>query len=163
MLHARWSAGRKSTYFYHFTHEGPELHEPHNSSYPPNGSVRGDELPFLMGAPLISSPLGFFSSNYTRPEVTLSYVMMKFWSSFAHTGSPSSASATGSGSRDSSFLNSADLMKEMSKQGGSDANFTSVYWPAYDEKQQQYMSIGKRINWHLMQSHNALLAIYHTS
>lgn len=49
------------------------------------GSVHGEELPFVFGAPLVDA-LGHFPTNYTKPEVTLSENIVQYFANFARTG-----------------------------------------------------------------------------
>lgn len=49
------------------------------------GSVHGEELPFVFGAPLVDE-LGHFPKNYTRSEVALSESIVQFFANFVRTG-----------------------------------------------------------------------------
>jgi Carboxylesterase family len=49
------------------------------------GTVHGEELPYVFGAPLVDG-FSHFPRNYTRSEVSLSEAVMLFWASFARTG-----------------------------------------------------------------------------
>ena len=49
------------------------------------GSVLGEELPYVWGAPLANN-LNHFNHNFTQSEVKLSEAILAFWSNFARTG-----------------------------------------------------------------------------
>lgn len=49
------------------------------------GSVHGEELPFVFGAPLVDG-FGHFPRNYTRSEVALSESIVQFFANFVRTG-----------------------------------------------------------------------------
>ena len=64
-----------NVYQYHFNER------PNNSLWPSwAGVLRGDEIPFIFGAPLNKS------LNYDQSEIDLSKQMMKAWANFAKTG-----------------------------------------------------------------------------
>ena len=50
------------------------------------GSVHGEELPFVFGAPLILDGLGHFPRNYTKAEISLAEGMILYFANFAKTG-----------------------------------------------------------------------------
>lgn len=52
-------------------------------------SVHGDELAFLLGAPIaahLNKPLAQFASNFSQEEVALSEAMIMHWTNFAKFG-----------------------------------------------------------------------------
>ncbi|CAK9818953.1 NLGN2 [Anthophora quadrimaculata] len=49
------------------------------------GSVHGEDLPFVFGAPLVDG-FGHFPRNYTRPEVALSESIVQYFANFVRTG-----------------------------------------------------------------------------
>lgn len=49
------------------------------------GSVHGEELPYVFGAPLVDG-FSHFPRNYTKSEVALSEAIMIYWSNFVRTG-----------------------------------------------------------------------------
>lgn len=49
------------------------------------GTVHGEELPYLFGAPLVDG-FNHFPKNYTRTEISLSESFMIYISNFARTG-----------------------------------------------------------------------------
>lgn len=49
------------------------------------GTVHGEDLPFVFGAPLVEG-FSHFPRNYTKSEVALSEAIMIYWSNFVRTG-----------------------------------------------------------------------------
>lgn len=49
------------------------------------GTVHGEELPFVFGAPLVEG-FSHFPKNYTKSEIALSEAIMIYWSNFVRTG-----------------------------------------------------------------------------
>ena len=49
------------------------------------GTVHGEELSFVFGAPLVDG-IGHFPKNYTRAEVGLSESIVQFFANFVKTG-----------------------------------------------------------------------------
>lgn len=49
------------------------------------GSVHGEELPFIFGAPLVDG-FGHFPKNYTKNEVALSENIIQYFANFVKTG-----------------------------------------------------------------------------
>lgn len=49
------------------------------------GTVHGEDLPYIFGAPLVEG-FSHFPSNYTKSEVALSEAVMIYWTNFARTG-----------------------------------------------------------------------------
>lgn len=49
------------------------------------GCVRGEELPYVFGAPLVEG-LAPFPKNFTRAEAQLSRTIMTYWTNFVATG-----------------------------------------------------------------------------
>lgn len=49
------------------------------------GTVHGEDLPFVFGAPLVEG-FSHFPRNYTKSEVALSEAIMIYWSNFVKTG-----------------------------------------------------------------------------
>ena len=49
------------------------------------GSVHGEELAFVFGAPLVDG-FGHFPRNYTRSEVSLSESIIQYFANFVKTG-----------------------------------------------------------------------------
>lgn len=49
------------------------------------GTVHGEELPYIFGAPLVDG-LGHFRKNYTKSELTLSEALIQAFANFVKTG-----------------------------------------------------------------------------
>lgn len=49
------------------------------------GTVHGEELPYVFGAPLVDG-FSHFPKNYTKFEISLSETIMIYWSNFVRTG-----------------------------------------------------------------------------
>lgn len=49
------------------------------------GTVHGDDLPYIFGAPLVDG-FAHFPRNYTKSEIALSEAIMIYWSNFVRTG-----------------------------------------------------------------------------
>jgi neuroligin len=49
------------------------------------GTVHGEELPYVFGAPLVDG-FNHFPRNYTKSEVGLSEAFIVYFSNFARTG-----------------------------------------------------------------------------
>lgn len=49
------------------------------------GCIHGEDLPYFFGAPLVGG-LNHFPRNYTKSEVSLSEIVMLYWSNFIRTG-----------------------------------------------------------------------------
>ncbi|XP_055375112.1 neuroligin-4, Y-linked isoform X2 [Condylostylus longicornis] len=51
------------------------------------GCIHGEELPYLFGAPLVGG-FSHFTRNYTKSEVSLSEIVMLYFSNFVRSGNP---------------------------------------------------------------------------
>jgi neuroligin len=49
------------------------------------GCIHAEDLPYFFGAPLVGG-LNHFTRNFTKAELTLSEVVMLYWSNFIKTG-----------------------------------------------------------------------------
>lgn len=49
------------------------------------GCIHGEDLPYFFGAPLVGG-FNHFPKNYTKAEISLSEVVMLYWSNFIRTG-----------------------------------------------------------------------------
>ncbi|XP_039296048.1 LOW QUALITY PROTEIN: neuroligin-4, Y-linked-like [Nilaparvata lugens] len=91
------------------------------------GTVHGEELPYIFGAPLIDG-FSHFPKNYTKSEVALSEAVILYISNFAKTGNPND------------FQN-----KEAVLAGSKERNrFRSIVWDEYDPVHQKYLEIGMK-------------------
>ncbi|GLV39052.1 Neuroligin 1 [Carabus blaptoides fortunei] len=84
-------------------------------------SLHGEELPYLLGAPLGGSQ-NLYSNHYTEEEKLFSEIIMTLWSNFAHTGNPIARLGN-------SFLTLSpeDWRRNWPK-----------YWPEYESKNQSH-------------------------
>ncbi|XP_066586116.1 neuroligin-4, X-linked-like [Prorops nasuta] len=110
------------TYFYVFDYQSKD------SDYPQKaGSVHGEELPYVFGAPLVDG-FGHFSRNYTKAEVGLSESIIQYFANFVRTGNPNLAEHHG---------------RESISQASRDKNRPrSPTWDQYDPGHQKYLEIG---------------------
>ncbi|XP_013163300.1 PREDICTED: neuroligin-4, X-linked-like [Papilio xuthus] len=111
-----------STFFYVFDYQTKD------GDYPQRmGSVHGEELPYLFGAPLVEG-LGHFPKDYTKSEVALSEAFILYIANFARTGNPNELQ------RQESIL---PISRERNK-------FKSIVWDEYDTLHQKYLEIGMK-------------------
>jgi len=61
------------------------LLKPYKIKFQRMGTVHGEDLPYVFGAPLVDG-FNHFPRNYTKSEVALSEALMIYWSNFARTG-----------------------------------------------------------------------------
>ncbi|XP_075214072.1 neuroligin-1-like [Lycorma delicatula] len=78
-LHARRGA---TTYFLHFGYQSKD-----GDYIQRLGSVRGDDLPYILGHPLVGG-MPHFSHNYTRQDIVVSETLLSYFTNFAKTGDP---------------------------------------------------------------------------
>ncbi|KAJ8733631.1 hypothetical protein PYW07_014182 [Mythimna separata] len=110
------------TFFYVFDYQTKD------GDYPQRmGSVHGEELPYLFGAPLVEG-LGHFPRNYTKSEVALSEAFILYMANFARTGNPNEVH------RQESVL---PISRERNK-------YKSILWDEYDTLYQKYLEIGMK-------------------
>ncbi|XP_026677710.1 neuroligin-4, X-linked-like [Diaphorina citri] len=81
------------------------------------GSVRGEDLPYILGLPLVQG-LPFFPQNYSKQDIAISESMVTFFTNYAKTGDPNKHDHRG-------------VIKDRSK-----------YWDPYETGTQEYLSIG---------------------
>ncbi|XP_043589982.1 neuroligin-4, X-linked isoform X3 [Bombus pyrosoma] len=113
------------TYFYVFDYQMKD------GDYPQKmGSVHGEELPFIFGAPLVDG-FGHFPRNYTRSEVALSESILQYFANFVRTGNPNVI--------DHHSRNDTLLLASREK-----SRFRSLTWDQYDPVHQKYLEIGMR-------------------
>ncbi|XP_024083239.1 neuroligin-1-like [Cimex lectularius] len=78
-LHSRRGS---PTYFYHFNYQTKE------SDYPQRlGSVRGEDVNYLLGLPLVGG-YPYFPQNYTTQDHKVAESVLNFFTNFAKTGDP---------------------------------------------------------------------------
>ncbi|KAJ2944049.1 hypothetical protein O0L34_g8381 [Tuta absoluta] len=111
-----------NTFFYVFDYQTKD------GDYPQRmGSVHGEELPYLFGAPLVDG-LGHFPKNYTKSEVALAEAFIQYIANFVRTGNPNEAQ------RQESVL---PISRERNR-------YKSIVWDEYDTLHQKYLEIGMK-------------------
>uniref|UniRef100_A0A182N2U2 COesterase domain-containing protein n=1 Tax=Anopheles dirus TaxID=7168 RepID=A0A182N2U2_9DIPT len=122
-LHARRGA---KTYMFHFGYQSKE------SEYPQRlGSVRGEDLPYIFGLPLVQGgPV--FAQNYSRQDMGVNEAVLNFVTNFCKTGDPNEA-----GHQQAQPLHpDYGTAKERTR-------FRLITWDTYETTTQQYLSISK--------------------
>ncbi|CAD6237983.1 GSCOCT00008360001.2-RA-CDS [Cotesia congregata] len=115
--HARRGA---NTYFYHFSYQSKD------SKFPQRlGSVRGEDIPYIFGLPLISGG-AFFPHNYSRQDQGVAEAILTFLTNFAKTGNPNLPHN----------IESVDYGTEREK-----ARFRGLNWEQYETESQSYLTI----------------------
>ncbi|XP_046466830.1 neuroligin 5 [Neodiprion pinetum] len=115
--HARRGA---KTFFYHFNYQTKD------SDYLQRlGSVRGEDIPYVFGLPLVSGGT-FFPQNYSRQDQGVAEAVLTFFSNFAKTGNPN----------EPRNVDSVDYgtVKEKTR-------FRGLTWEQYETGSQQYLTI----------------------
>ncbi|GFY40339.1 neuroligin-4, X-linked [Trichonephila inaurata madagascariensis] len=115
------AAKGKKTFFYIFNHQSEF------ADYSTRlGCITGEDLPYIFGAPLVDS-LSHFSTNYTRAEVTLSEIVITYWTNFAKFGDPNAPSHSGEVHMDNVR-----------------GRYERIVWPLYEPIHQKYISISMK-------------------
>ncbi|KAG7304581.1 hypothetical protein JYU34_011542 [Plutella xylostella] len=110
------------TFFYVFDYQTKDGYYPQRM-----GSVHGEELPYVFGAPVVDG-FGHFPRNYTKSEIALAESMMLFVANFARTGNPND-----------------NLRQEVLLPASRERNkFRPVNWEEYDSTHQKYLEIGMK-------------------
>ncbi|KAB0798088.1 hypothetical protein PPYR_09081 [Photinus pyralis] len=110
------------TFFYVFDYQTKD------GDYPQRmGTVHGEELPYVFGAPLIDG-FSHFPRNYTKFELSLAEAVIIYIANFARTGNPNDHSKQESGLAASREKN----------------RFRSIVWDEYDAVHQKYLEIGMK-------------------
>ncbi|KYB27420.1 neuroligin-1 [Tribolium castaneum] len=113
------------TFFLHFQHQTGDRDFPMRA-----GSVRGEDLPYILGLPLIGGG-SFFPHNYSHSDVTVSKTLIHYISNFARKGDPNGAVPNASASE-----------AKNSQKGHEEMN--TPYWDTYDTINQLYLELGNR-------------------
>ncbi|XP_058054010.1 neuroligin-4, X-linked-like [Anopheles bellator] len=124
-LHARRGA---KTYMFHFGYQSKE------SEYPQRlGSVRGEDLPYVFGLPLVQG-VPSFPQNYSRQDMGVNEAVLNFVTNFCKTGDPNEA-----GQQQAPPLLHPDYgtVKERTR-------FRLITWETYETTTQQYLSISTK-------------------
>ncbi|XP_071520112.1 uncharacterized protein [Panulirus ornatus] len=118
------SSINQRSFFYVFNHQSVY------GDYPVSqGTVHGEELPYVFGAPLVGG-FNHFGLNYTLEEVFLSELVMTLWTNFARTGNPNLPTP------------------QRYKTPGADVNWEEnmkTMWPPYEKQLQQYLHIDMQV------------------
>uniref|UniRef100_A0A1B6MDA4 Carboxylesterase type B domain-containing protein n=1 Tax=Graphocephala atropunctata TaxID=36148 RepID=A0A1B6MDA4_9HEMI len=116
------SPSRARTYFFVFDYQGK------SDEFPQIGGVmHGEELPYIFGAPLVTT-VRPFRSNYTSYQVALSESLMLFFGNFVRAGDPNEYES------ENQFL---AVTKERNR-------YRALTWEEYDTSHQRYLEIGVR-------------------
>ncbi|CAH1118454.1 unnamed protein product [Phaedon cochleariae] len=122
-LHAL-NGGR--TFFLHFQHHNGPKDIPMRS-----GSVRGDDLPFIFGLPLIGDSSSS-NNNYSRGDVLASKTLINYVSNFIRTGDPNTESTD------------SPTVEANNQQRDNQQEPSMPFWDTYDTINQFYMELGSR-------------------
>ncbi|KAM0731201.1 Neuroligin-1 [Formica fusca] len=115
--HARRGA---KTYFYHFNHQSKD-----NGYVQRLGSVRGEDIPYIFGLPLVAGG-AFFPRNYSRQDQGVAEAVLTFFTNFAKTGNPNEPHK----------IESVDYGTPKEK-----TRFRGLTWEQYETGSQQYLTI----------------------
>ncbi|XP_063224894.1 neuroligin-4, X-linked-like [Bacillus rossius redtenbacheri] len=91
------------------------------------GTVHGEELPYVFGAPLVDG-FSHFPRNYTKSEVGLSESVMLYFGNFARTGNPNE-------------YQKQEAVLPVSKERN---RFRNIFWEEYDNVHQKYLEISMK-------------------
>ncbi|XP_044006504.1 neuroligin-1-like isoform X2 [Aphidius gifuensis] len=116
-----------NTYFYVFDFQIKDSdHRDHREKM---GTVHGEELPYIFGAPLVDG-LGHFRKNYTKSELTLSEALIQAFANFVKTGNPNIY-----------YNNRSESPMPISKEKNKIRMLT---WEQYNPVHQKYLEITKK-------------------
>lgn len=99
------------------------------------GSVRGEDLPYIFGLPLVQGGPGF-PQNYSRQDMGVNEAVLNFVTNFCKTGDPNEAGHQQAGQAQSPPPVHPDYgtAKERTR-------FRQITWETYETTTQQYLSI----------------------
>ncbi|GIZ01025.1 neuroligin-4, Y-linked, partial [Caerostris extrusa] len=83
-------------------------------------------MAYVFGAPLVDS-LSHFATNYTRAEITLSEIVIKYWTNFAKFGDPNGVG------------HSSEVHMDNVR-----GRYERIVWPPYEPIHQKYISISMK-------------------
>ncbi|XP_056632863.1 neuroligin-4, Y-linked [Diorhabda sublineata] len=110
------------TFFYVFDYQTKD------GDYPQRmGTVHGEELPYIFGAPLVDG-FNHFPKNYTRSELALSESFLIYIANFVRTGNP----------------NDNHKQEPILAASRERNRFRSIVWDEYDSVHQKYLEIGMK-------------------
>ncbi|XP_066138974.1 neuroligin-1 isoform X1 [Euwallacea fornicatus] len=113
------------TFFLHFQHHSGERDLPLRM-----GGVRGEDLPYILGLPLIDGG-PFFPHNYSHSDIAVSRTLIQYISNFVTTGDPNGGAVPKTPGTESKSLS----------QNENDIP-TLPYWDTYDPINQLYLEMG---------------------
>jgi len=90
------------------------------------GSVRGEDIPYIFGLPLVAGG-AFFPRNYSRQDQGVAEAVLTFFTNFAKTGNPNEPHK----------IESVDYGTPKEK-----TRFRGLTWEQYETGSQQYLTIG---------------------
>lgn len=93
------------------------------------GSVRGEDLTYILGLPLVSGA-PFFPQNFTRQDMGVAEAVLNFFSNFAKSGDPN---GQGNTHRD---IPDYGTYREKTR-------YHKLIWEPYEIGNQSYLSISK--------------------
>ncbi|XP_058130589.1 neuroligin-1-like [Anopheles ziemanni] len=130
-LHARRGA---KTYMFHFAYQSKE------SEYPQRlGSVRGEDLPYIFGLPLVQGgPV--FPQNYSRQDMGVNEAVLNFVTNFCKTGDPNEAGHQQQGGQ----VQSPPPVHPDYGTAKERTRFRQITWETYETTTQQYLSISTK-------------------
>lgn len=91
------------------------------------GSVRGEDIPYIFGLPLVAGGT-FFPRNYSRQDQGVAEAVLTFFTNFAKTGNPNEPHK----------IESVDYGTPKEK-----TRFRGLTWEQYETGSQQYLTIGE--------------------
>lgn len=119
------------------------------------GCIHGEDLPYFFGAPLVGG-FNHFPKNYTKAEMSLSEVVMLYWSNFVRTGwvnyticisIPSAFIKNYICFLSTSFVASCESLRNPNEQQDNRDRGKSknIEWTAYESVHKKYLNLGKFI------------------
>lgn len=105
------------------------------------GSARGEDISYVFGLPLIAGGR-FFPHNYTKQDQSVGEAMLTFMTNFAKTANPNLPHN----------IESVDYGNAREK-----TRFRGLIWEQYETNNQQYLMIGKGLNFRFTYILNILL------
>ncbi|CAH0557628.1 unnamed protein product [Brassicogethes aeneus] len=121
------------TFFLHFQHHSGERDLPMRT-----GSVRGEDLPYVLGLPLIGGG-PFFPHNYSHTDAAVSKTLIHYISNFIRKGDPNGAVPNASASEAKS-----GPLHTLHDEGIGGGPSATPYWDTYDTINQFYLELGNR-------------------
>nr|XP_022918704.1 neuroligin-1-like isoform X2 [Onthophagus taurus] len=113
------------TFFLHFLHQSGERDFPQRM-----GSVRGEDIPYILGLPLVGGG-PFFPHNYSHQDSVISKTVIHYISNFAKGGDPNGE-----------VKNAVNV--DMKNQQRSHEDMNLPFWDTYDTINQLYLELGNK-------------------